>query len=62
MSFLDAFWDKWPWAKEPNSGPSEEISLLRKCYAISRRGCFSRKRSERKAALAEINRITEKYK
>jgi len=62
MSFLDTFWDKWPRASEPDSDPSEERALLRQCYEISRKGCFSRKRSERDTALAEINRITEKYR
>lgn len=36
-------------------------AVLRWIFQRSRQGCFSRKRSERDAALADINRYTEKF-
>lgn len=60
MSFLD----RWIYPREPDGDPlqSEMRQVLRRCYDLSRAGCFSRKRSERDKALADINRITEKYR
>ena len=42
--------------------PSDDpIAVLKWVFQRSRQGCFSRKRSERDAALADINRYTEKF-
>jgi hypothetical protein len=42
--------------------PSDDPrGVLKWVFERSREGCFSRKRSERDAALAEINRRTEKF-
>jgi hypothetical protein len=42
--------------------PSDDLrAVLKWVFQRSREGCFSRKRSERDAALADINRYTEKF-
>lgn len=44
-----------PLTKETMPTAEQLMAVLRECFEISRRGCFSRKRSERDKALSDIN-------
>lgn len=58
----DTLYPRYEEAKKIEATLTFQEWLLREVQKISRKGCFSRKRSERDRALSDINRITEKFK